>query len=231
MKPVLVTRAEPGASKTVARLQARGVQAMNAATAHIVFLDARLDLTGVHTLVFTSVNAVRAFCRQSQARGFKVYTVGDRTAEAARSAGFADILSAGGDGAALAARLISERPTGRILHVRGQDIAFDLAAALAAENLLIEDAVLYRAEPVNALSEEVLGALGKDSVILIYSAKGAERLIKLVDQSAICKACIVAISQGAAAPFTGVETGKITIADHPDESRVFAALDGVLERG
>jgi uroporphyrinogen-III synthase len=73
---------------------------------------AEIDLTHVAALAFTSVNGVEAFARLSAERRSPVFAVGDRTARAAREAGFADVVSADGDVEALAA-LIAGRRGGR----------------------------------------------------------------------------------------------------------------------
>lgn len=105
MRPVLVTRAEPGASRTVERLRERGYTPVNAATAHIEHRRRAVELSGVAALAFTSPNGVDAFMRNSARRDLPVFAVGPATAAAARAAGFAQVTSADGDGAALA-RLI-----------------------------------------------------------------------------------------------------------------------------
>jgi uroporphyrinogen-III synthase len=73
----------------------------------VVPLSPTIDLDGVAALAFTSVNGVEAFARLSADRRRPVFAVGDRTARAAREAGFAEVASADGDVEALAA-LIAE---------------------------------------------------------------------------------------------------------------------------
>ena len=69
---------------------------------------AAIDLAGVQAVLFTSSNSVRAFAELSERRDLPCFTVGDATAAAARSAGFAEVHSAGGDVRDLA-RLVTEK--------------------------------------------------------------------------------------------------------------------------
>jgi len=71
-------------------------------------------LTGIAALAFTSRNGVAAFAALSDDRSLPVFTVGDATAEAARTAGFAAVRSAAGALEDLA-RLLAEAAPGLVL--------------------------------------------------------------------------------------------------------------------
>ena len=103
---VLVTRSQPGASETAARLKAMGYRPI----AEPVFTVERLkaELPEFDALAFTSLNGVRVFAELSPRRDGPVFCVGARTAEEARKEGFSDVVSADGDVAALA-KLILDR--------------------------------------------------------------------------------------------------------------------------
>ena len=145
MRPVLVSRAEPGATHSVDALHKRGIKALKAPTADILFLDKRLDLGRVAALVFTSANGVRAYTRVSKKFDRPAYCVGTATANLARSFGFDQVFCADGDGMALVRLIQSEPPSGDLLHVRGDDVGFDLVEGLEDTGIAIRSEVLYRA--------------------------------------------------------------------------------------
>ena len=68
-------------------------------------------LASAGAIVSTAFAASRAHAATPR-RQFTVYTVGDRTAEVAREAGFTEVTSAEGDGAALAKLVMAERKPG-----------------------------------------------------------------------------------------------------------------------
>ncbi len=84
---IWITRAEPGAAATAERVRALGHEAVVAPLLAIQpLVDARVDLTDVGALAFTSANGVRAFAEKSAERSLKVFAVGLATAKAARQA-------------------------------------------------------------------------------------------------------------------------------------------------
>lgn len=231
MRPVLVTRAEPGASRTCETLQALGYAPVNAATAVIGFFSAALDLAPGEAIALTSPNGAQAAARLTPRRDAPVYTVGAATADAARALGFKDITSADGDGAALA-ELICALGCKDVVHVRGKDQAFDLVGALGDAGVRARGLVAYGAEPVSDLSAAARTALSQGAAVLIHSAKGAERLQALAEQAGLADrlaaARLIAISQSAAAPLRSAGARSVSIAETPDETALLAALSNAL---
>jgi uroporphyrinogen-III synthase len=231
MRPVLVTRAEPGAARTLARLEALGLRAVNAATARIVFLETACDLAAQEALALTSPNGAAAAARLTAQRAVPLFAVGAATAQAAQAQGFKEVFSADGDGAALAA-LIHERARGPVLHVHGRDQSFDLVSALQDAGIAARGVTAYAAEPVVALSEDALAALHADGVVLIHSPKGAERFVALAQKAGVSETLATtraaAISQAAAAPLRAAGLERIVVADRPDEAALLEALDRAL---
>ena len=229
MRPVLVTRVEPGASQAVALLQRRSIKALNAATANILFLEDRLDLQKYSGLVFTSVNGVRAYSRISKAFDLPVYCVGDATGKLAQSFGFKTCHCADGDGADLADLIGRLKPEGRLLHIRGQDIGFDLEAALTARGIDIHSVVLYRAVIVQRLSPPVMTALKNDPIVLIYSKLGAERFLELAGDAPLSRMSFIAISRQATSPLEKCAVGELVISAQSHQDSMFEALQRLLD--
>lgn len=230
-RPVLVTRAEPGASLTCQRLAALGYHAVNAATAQIAATDGAPDWTGAGAVIVTSPNGAGQLTRLGAPRSLKVFAVGPASAEAARAAGYDHVVTGSGDAAALLDIILSTPDPGRLIHVRGRDQAFDLSGALNAMGRDAHSHIAYEARMVDALPAPALQALGPGAVVLIHSPLGAERLLALAGSgrrlSALGSAHILAISEAAASPFRHSGAGRVTLAQRPDEAALLEALKSI----
>ena len=228
MRPVLVSRAEPGATHSVEALRKRGVKAIKAPTADILFLDKRLNMCGVSALVFTSANGVRAYTRVSKRFDVPAFCVGTATANLARSFGFDQVLCADGDGEALARLIERHPPEGEMVHVRGDDVGFELVEGLTGSAIKLRSEILYRAVMVASFQPIVWEVLKEHPVVLIYSSKGAERFLTLADDADLSKVSFVVISKAASLPLRDQPCAGVTIAKQPKQASLFDALDAVL---
>lgn len=225
-RPVIVTRAEPGASDTMARLEAMGLDAIGSPMLALVRRDAPLpDLSAIHHLVFTSANGVRFLAESTGFRGAKAWCVGPSTAEAARQAGFRQVHEGAGDAQDLAGDMIAALPAGStgVLHVANEAAAGELVARLRAAGIPAEFLALYETRPVEELTPAAEAALaGGPAFVLIHSAKGAGAFSNAA--SRLDKAMIIAISDAAARPLQGRDIAALHIATAPNEDALLAAL-------
>lgn len=234
---VLVTRPEPQAETTAARLAALGHEPVVAPMLVVVpEPDVALPLDGVSALVITSkaaVDIVTGRPDRAALTRLPLYVVGDATAAAARAVGFGRVVSAAGDVEVLAEIIRRDglAPGATVLHLAGRDRAGDLAGLLAPDGLKVAVAVLYRAEPSESLPDAVAAALrgGAIDAILVYSERSAAALAATIGRAGLSDAvrdiAVVAISARAAAPFVGLN--KIVVAETPDEASLLAALKRV----
>ena len=189
---VLVTRPEADSQAMAARLAVVGIDAIVAPMLRIVPEPKGAEqlpeaLEGVRALLFTSANGVVAFAALHARRDWPVLAVGPATEAAARDAGFAEVHSADGDQAALV-RLVAERlepGPEPLLHVSGEAVAGDLAAALADRGFAVRRVVLYRAEPVGELPAAARAALAEGTLdgVLLFSPRTAERFVALANSA------------------------------------------------
>ena len=229
---LLVTRPEPGASRTRAELMARGHDALIDALMTIRPVAVAPPADRFDALALTSVNGARAggalpWVLQS---GVPVFTVGRRTREAALKAGFSDVTSAEGDVGDLAEMLAKCLITGeRVLWLAGEDRAGDLAAALAPHGIAVETVVAYRAEPSEHLGETTLAALSAGQIdgILHYSRRSCEALLAAGRRDGVYEAVVrlshYALSPRVAAPLVAVGA-DVRVAPTPDESGLLDLL-------
>ena len=214
---VWVTRTEPGASRTAARLEALGFEPLIAPVLEIrPIAQPAPALDGFEALAFTSPNGVAAFAALSEDRALPVFAVGDATAERARQAGFGAVTSASGDLSDLAWRLAASA-SGRVLVPGAREPAGDL-------DELLDGAVETVRLPVyEAIGTRAPAPAGFDAVLL-HSPRAARAVAKTLGREGGRNRLAVAISAAAATPLAAAGFAQIRIAGEPTDAAVLEAL-------
>lgn len=221
---VLVTRSEPGALETGARLLAAGYRPIIEPVFAIEPID--VELPDFDALAFTSANGVRQLAILSQRRDIPVFCVGARTAEAAREAGFASVDSADGDVEALGLLIADNLPKdARLLHAGNEEARGDLTGRVRSAGYAADFVALFRAIPTStpgpALKAHLAGHPAFEAV-MIHSPRAAA-IVAGFAQGSNASLDIAAISAAAAAPLATI-AGRTEIAAHPDEQSLLSAL-------
>lgn len=211
---VVLTRPAPRSRAFAAALEdcARPLRVVVAPLVEIRCLDA--DIPAVFgDVVLTSQSAVDCLPAAVSPKGHRAWCVGDRTAEAARHAGF-DAVSAGGDADALVRLLLRADPARPLLHLRGEQARGAVAARLSEAGLPAQDRIVYRQQdraPTVALAE----LLGSDRSVVapVFSPRASRRLAE-VAREARAKLRVVAISAAAAEVWAGREA-EVIVAEAP----------------
>jgi len=227
---VWITRAEPGAAATAARVRAIGFDPLIAPLLTVQFRETPIDLHGVGSIVFTSTNGVKAFAGRSDWRTVPVFTVGDATARAARAAGFSDVTSADGEMVALV-RLIGEaRPEGVILHPCGLHLAGDLKGGLKRAGLIVRDVALYDTPAVDALPAAAGQALQAREIaaVLLHSPRAAEILAALVPGFDLSDTLALGFSAACLRPLKALAFADLIEAKRPREDALLDDLSAAL---
>lgn len=189
----LITRPEPAASQTAARLRALGHAATVDPMLRIAPTREPLPAGPFDAVAFTSINGVKAFAAHPQGPGLfhlPAFAVGSRTAKEARAAGFTEVTDCEGDASALAIRLAQALPKGaRVLNPAGEDRATDLAELLKAPGLELVLTIIYAAQPADALSEEAQAALeaGQIDAALHFSQRTVKTLLECVAKAGLTR--------------------------------------------
>ena len=218
MTRVLVLRPEPGASATVERARARGLDAIAIPLFEIEPVVWQAPKAGLFdALLLTSANAVRFGGEQlSELRGLPVHAVGAATAEAAREAGF-DIASIGASG--LDRLLGSTDAELKLLHLAGAD----RKAALQPRQR-ITSVTVYRSRP----KDNVDLSAARGSVAMVHSPRAAGRFAELVggNRSSVT---IAAIS-GEAADAAGSGWAAVQAAEAPTDEALLALTERLCNK-
>jgi uroporphyrinogen-III synthase len=221
---VWVTRAEPGAARTAARLRNMRFEPLVAPLLAIENLTPPIpDMAPFGALAFTSINGVTAFAALTRERDRPVFAVGDATAQAARDAGFAEVLSASGDLHALARLIASHLSDGVVLVPQAETPAGDFDAALAAagaRNVSIQPLIVYRA------SRTAVAAPTMFDAVLVHSPRAAKILAER-GAARLSHAVTACISSAAAAPLVALGLSP-AVAQTPDEATLLTILKAAL---
>ena len=227
---VWITRAEPGAAATAARVCALGFDPLTAPLLTVQPLETPLDLDGVGSIAFTSTNGVRAFAARSDWRGAPVFAVGDATAKAARAAGFKAVTSADGETAALIRLIGAARPKGVVLHPCGLHLAGDFKGGLKRAGLVGRDVALYDTPAVQALPDAAIQALDdRDvAVILFHSPRAAAVLAGLASGFDLSETLALGFSSACLGPLKALGFLDLIKAKRPREDALLDALLAAL---
>ena len=231
---LVVTRPQADGERTAAALRARGHEVLLAPLMRVEPVAANFSGRW-GGLVITSANAATAIADNPACKrllGLPLYAVGQRSAEAARQAGFTDVASADGDVRDLA-RLIAERhpkATAPLLYLAGEDRAADLVGELALHGVAAEIVVVYRAI-IAPFPPKLTAALktGEVDAVLHFSRRSVENYIAGAAQAGVAGPALsvrhICLSAQIAAPLGEAGAGRIAIAPRPDEAAVLASLE------
>jgi uroporphyrinogen-III synthase len=234
---ILVTRPQPSAAATAARLEAIGHEAIVLSMMEAVHLpQAALDVLALphSTIAVTSSEAFRALSsiRDQLAPHLQtpVFCVGAATADAARQLGFQSVIVGPGTGAGLA-HLIANTPRNLedgLVYLAGQPRSPGFETALREAGVACRVAEVYRMSPIAHRPEAIEDLLfsRKPEAILFYSHETARHFFSLSasatkttfhDMRLLCLSDHVAdaVPRG---------IGHIAIAAQPNEASLFALL-------
>jgi uroporphyrinogen-III synthase len=225
---LLITRPQEDGERTAAALRARGHSVLLAPLLRIEPLAARFGAGPFAAVLTTSANAAHAVASHSRLadlRSVPLYTVGKRSAEAARAVGFAVTHSADGDAHELV-RIVARELAGvssPLLYLAGEDRSVDLAGKLGRHGLMVRTAVVYRAGAVQRLppqTEQAITAGGLDGV-LHYSRRSVDAFLRCADAAGLRERVMAlthfCLSPRVAAPLTEAGAADVRIAARPEE--------------
>ena len=232
---LLVTRPQEDGERTAAALRARGHTVLLAPLLRIEPLAADFGPGPFAAVLTTSANAARALAqhgRIGELRRLPLYTVGRRSAEAARAAGFAAVHSANGDAHDLVALVAQSlaATAAPLIHFAGEDRSVDLTEELGRRGLTVRTAVVYRAVAVERfpLAAERAIAAGELDGVLHYSQRSAAVFLRCADAAGLRDEALrlthYCLSAQVAAPLTDAGAATIRLAARPEEAALIEAV-------
>jgi len=227
---VLITRPEEDAAKIAALLKERGHESVIAPLLAVRFQDGpEISLDGVHAVLATSANGVRALARRTPRRDVPVYAVGPQTEEEARALGFRNVRNADGDSRTLAAAVVqwASPEKGALLHVKGAEADGTLATLLKAQGFDVRTSVLYEVAATDALPEDIRTMFTSHEInaALFFSARSAEVFRACAQGLDLSPVIALCISESTASALASLSFRKVRIASAPNQSALLACLD------
>jgi uroporphyrinogen-III synthase len=233
---LLITRPEPDARELKDALTAQGHDVSVEPLLCIELLPITPDaLQNVQALFVTSRNGVRALAASAAsaaARDLPIFCVGEGTAEAARESGFQRVSTGAGTASDLVPLVSAkaDRATGALLHIAGENLAFDLAAALAAQGFNARTLTAYRALAAAALSTSTAQALreGRIDAVVLMSPRTAAIFAQLVADAGLSESAkkqrYICLSERVADALGDLAPGPCEIAASPNSQGMLAAI-------
>ena len=226
---ILLTRPTAGSARFLKELEAAlggTVPAVISPLIEIEPIQSKWDGAPVAGLVLTSENGAEAAGGIGLPPGLRTYAVGDRTADAARSAGFVPI-TAGGDVESLIALILSTGDKGPLLHLRGEHSRGDIAARLTDAGVICAQKIVYRQTEIRLSPAASALLAGSDPVILpLFSPRTCTILVNQGVFSAPLH--VVALSEAVAAVSKRLSPKTVVCAERPDSSAMLAATMSCL---
>ncbi len=157
--------------------------------------DVALPDKAYQAVLVTSANGVRALAEMPEVKRLHhtpLLAVGQASAQAAETSGFARVEAAGGDLEALT-HLVAQRcapAAGPLLYVAGKVVSGDLKGLLEARGFEVDRAVLYEAVEAGQLSADTVARVEAGGVdgVLLYSPRTARIWMALCERAGIAEA-------------------------------------------
>jgi uroporphyrinogen-III synthase len=241
---VLVTRPQPDDEATAAALRARDFEVLKAPMLRFEPVAFQDDTDAAYgAVIVTSANALRGIephLENSRLLALPLFAVGERTADAARDAGFERVISADGDATGLRDCVLASVKTKELkkasplLYLAGADLARDLAGELGERGFTVVTHTTYRMAAVSSLPREICDAFAAHRIeaVLHYSRRSARAFLQAaraggveISALAIPQCCI---SAQVATVVRDAGATQVVVAATPDENALLEALDRAL---
>jgi len=231
---LLITRPEQASRILSEKLVSDGHEVLCSALLEIVFRDLEnLDLQNVQAFVVTSANGLTALVKLTENRDLPLFAVGDKTAKAAKYAGFKTVHSANGDVAALG-ELIEKKAApaaGVLVHAGGARLAGDLEKQVLGAGFSYRREILYDANEAETFPETTRAELIAGSLegILLFSPHTAKVFKRIVDAEGlnthIEKLDAWCLSSNVAREIDGMGFRRVLIAKRPTEDALLDLIE------
>jgi uroporphyrinogen-III synthase len=241
---VLVTRPHPDNEATAATLRGRGFEVLLAPMLRFEALAFQDDSDSRYSAVIvTSANALRGFDQHplgQKVLELPLFAVGEHTAEAARRAGFDNVIAAAGGVAGLREAVTASvkakqlKKSSPLLYLAGADLAHDLGGDLGERGFTVVTFTTYRMIPVEKLPREACDGFAANRIqaVLHYSRRSARSFLEAARDAgveitalAIPQCCI---SEAVAAVVRDAGATQVLTARAPDENALLEALGRAL---
>jgi uroporphyrinogen-III synthase len=232
---VLVTRPEPGAAQTARRLEELGFSPvlLPLSETRALPVDIAAIPVAAAAVAVTSANALRHASRDliSVLTDRPCFAVGEKTATAARAAGFPKVTQGPGGAEQLARMLVQQAaPGATVVYLCGRVRLCSFEELLAAAGIAVVAVETYdTVGPTDAEDADYLSLIGQpvDAAVL-YSVMAAEALLDIADQPKVShlfeNTTFLCLSPRIASVISNRARAKFLIAAEPTEEALLSLL-------
>lgn len=205
MRRVLLTRPQQDSLQLAARLQRLGIESVIEPLLLLKPVATNLpELNRTQAVMITSAHALdfidRTRCENQKLFTLPCFCVGTNTAAAAKAFGFQTVHDASGDGLALAQQIKRslDAKKSNLLHIAGRDVDSRGRDELEKAGFSVTVWTTYAAEAATSLSPNTQSLFreNKLAAVLLFSARTAETLTKLLIQQGLETCCKDVIALG-----------------------------------
>lgn len=230
---LLLTRPRSNDTALEAALQANGHQIVAEPLLTLEFMPAGvIGAAHIQAVVATSSNALRAVDFDAALAALPLFAVGAATARTACERGFVNVVTGETGAQDLAAIVVSKLDPGNgsVLYLRGEDVAFDLAAQLSSAGFNVESRIVYRARSVQALSTSTVSELRRGAIggVVLMSPRTSQVYVKLIHQADLLEPIKrlghYCLSERVAEPLAGLGIGTIGVTARPNLQELVALI-------
>ncbi len=231
---VLVTRPEPGATRTMRRLRDLGFEPILLPLTETVTLPVGADAVAGDAVAVTSANAVRHAPGELIAAlaALPCHAVGHRTAETARAAGFGSVNEGPGDAEKLAETIAVGLSGKTIVYLTGRVRFPAFEARLKQAGIAVRAIETYDTIALDYSDAAIRARLSGQPVdaVLLYSAKAAAAMQVLARRLELHdlfeKTETFALSGRIASAFGDAASKETRVAPEPQEEALLELLHG-----
>jgi uroporphyrinogen-III synthase len=231
---LLLTRPTIDSESIARQLRDQSISAVIDPLLSFALLDIKdLSLSSYQAIIFTSTNGIRAFEKFPFERNIKVFTVGDKTAELAKTLSFQSVTSAGGDLIKLSNTIKDQlNPNdGPLLYICGKHQAGDLKQDMITHGFALDKLEIYDMVAATNLSEPTKNSLKNQEIdyIPFYSVRSAHIFIELVKnaelQNALSNISALCLSPAIEKVIKTHCWKNIMTAEKPNQYSLFKLID------
>lgn len=232
---LIITRPQERALPLAEKLKAEGFEPILAPMLKIFPLPAEDPAEPLQAVIFTSVQGVEAVAGAEGYKIFPAYTVGSKTAGAARKAGFATVYNADGAVDDLF-RLIKQTGNpakGPLVHLCGDQTVGKLTERLEAEGFTARRQKVYETRAVENLPSSVAEKINARAFegALFFSPRTANIFCRVVAEGGLedrfGHATAFCLSDNVAAEASRLAWKKVLACEQPSEASLLSLLQGV----
>jgi uroporphyrinogen-III synthase len=182
---ILVTRPIEDCLKLIESLKILGHQVTHCPIIKIKKLSYKEpNYKNYNGIIFTSSNAIDCLDIKKIPKNISCFCVGDTTEKKAKSKGFYQAISAGGNVNTLIELImrIYDKKSGKLLYISSEFISKELDKDLLGHGYLVDRIINYTSLPVEEISENTLSLIKENKLdaIFVYSEKSAINLKNLI---------------------------------------------------